>query len=156
MLNAASDANPATGNADADAVLSWSVHLLRQRPQGTGRIVLGLAATFVCGLILFHSLLLALLPMTALFLALSEYLLPIRYTLTERSATARWGLTVLEIAWRDVRHVYVAPGDGLKLSPLAVKNSRWERLRGVWLRFEEADRERITAEVRRLRDAAQG
>ena len=99
------------------------------------------------GCALFHSFWLGLLPMLALLLSLSEYIFPIRYTLTAQSASARCGLSVLEIRWADVRHAYLTD-DGIKLSPLSAKNSRFESLRGVFLRFGDGNQEAIMAAVR--------
>ena len=99
---------------------------------------------------LFRSFWLGLLPMLALLFYLSEYVFPIRYTLTPQSASARCGLSVLEIRWADVRHAYLTD-DGIKLSPLAAKNSRFESLRGVFLRFGPNNQDAVTDAVRRLR-----
>ena len=106
----------------------------------------------LCGLLLFHSVLLALLPTLALTLSLSEFLLPIRYTLTQKGAQSRQGLVTLEIAWLDVKHAYWA-ADGIKLSPLSKPNSRLEPLRGVFLRFGGNERE-VVAAVSTLREEA--
>ena len=135
-------------------LLTWRVHLLRGQVKrlpllgGVGLAVLGM------GVLLFHTLLLAALPLLALIMSLSEFLFPCRYTLTVQGARARLGLMTLEIAWADVRHVYVG-ADGIKLSPLARTGSRMEPLRGVFLRF--ADNElAVTDMVRRLRQEAAG
>ncbi len=134
-----------------EADLSWSVHLLRRQPQRASRIAFVLAGVFVLSLCLFRSLWLALLPAAAVLLSLSEFVFPIRYTLTVQSATARHGLTLLEIRWADVRHAYLTD-EGVKLSPLRAKNSRFEPLRGVYLRFDETNRDGVIAAVRRGRE----
>ncbi len=103
---------------------------------------------------MFQNALAALLPAGALFFAVSEYLLPIYYRLTDNEVQARCGLTLLEMPWRDVRHVYLTD-DALKISPLKAKNSRFEAWRGIWLRFGSEDREHVIDTVRRLRDTAQ-
>ncbi len=133
-----------------DESLSWLVHLIRRQPQRLPRLALALISVFVIGLCLFGSLWLALLPAMAVLLSLSEYVFPIRYTLTAQSATARHGLTLLEIRWADVQHAYLTD-EGVKLSPLHAKNSRFESLRGVYLRFSEDNREAVIAAVRRGR-----
>ena len=73
-----------------------------------------------------------------------------RYTLTPQSASARHGLTLLEIRWADVRHAYLTD-EGIKLSPLSAKNSRFEALRGVFLRFDDGNKDAVIAAVRRFR-----
>ncbi len=137
-----------------ESTLSWSVHLSAGQPKRQVQIGLVLLAVLVLGICLFHSFWLGLLPMTALLFSLSEYVFPIRYTLTTQSASARHGLTLLEIRWADVRHAYLTD-DGIKLSPLRAKNSRFESLRGVFLRFDGENRDAVTDAVRRFRtDAA--
>ena len=134
-------------------VLTWRVHLLRQQPRRLPRLLAAIVCVFFLSLILFRSAWLALLPTLATVFSLSEFLFPARYTLTMQSAKASYGATTLEIAWRDVRHAYLAE-DGIKLSPLASRNARWEPLRGVFLRFGDSDKDEIIDTVRRLRDLA--
>ena len=133
-------------------MLTWTVHLLRGQAKRLPWIGLCAAAAALSGLFFFHNILLALLPAAALLLSVSEFLFPIRYSLTQRGVQARQGPMVWEMAWRDVRHAYLAP-DGIKLSPLATPNSRLEPLRGVFLRFAGND-EAVIAAVRRLRKEA--
>lgn len=129
------------------------MHLSAGQPKRQAQIGLVLLAVFVLGTVLFRSFWPALLPMLALLFSLSEYVFPIRYTLTAQSASARCGLSVLEIRWADVRHAYLT-GDGIKLSPLTAKNSRFEGLRGVFLRFSGDNQDAVINAVRRLREEA--
>ena len=129
------------------------MHLSAGQPQRQAQIGLVLLAVFVLGMALFRSFWLSLLPMLALLFSLSEYVFPIRYTLTAQSASARCGLSVLEIRWADVRHAYLAD-DGIKLSPLTAKNSRFEGLRGVFLRFGGDNQDEVIDAVRRFRAEA--
>ena len=140
--------------ASADeSVLSWSVHLITRQPERPAQIGAVLLAVFALGLCVFHSLWLSLAPALALLFSLSEFVFPARYTLTPQSAAVRHGLTALEIRWPDVRHAYLTD-DGIKLSPLRAKNSRFESLRGVFLRFDDHNREAVIAAVRRFRQEA--
>jgi len=136
-----------------EGTLSWSVHLIRQQPQRAPRIAFALTGVLVLSLCLFHSFWLALLPAAAVFLSLSEFVFPVRYTLTAQSVMARHGLTLLEMRWEDVRHAYLT-GEGIKLSPLRAKNSRFEPLRGIYLRFDTANQEAVIAAVQRFRQEA--
>ena len=129
------------------------MHLSAGQPQRQAQIGLVLLAVFVLGMALFRSFWLSLLPMLALLFSLSEYVFPIRYTLTAQSASARCGLSVLEIRWADVRHAYLAD-EGIKLSPLTAKNSRFEALRGVFLRFGGDNQDEVIDAVRRFRAEA--
>ena len=138
------------GAAEADeTALCWSVHLLRRQPRRLPKVGIAVAGALVLGLCFFHSLWLALLPVLALVLSLSDYLFPIRYTLTSQSAKSQNGVTVLEIRWTDVRRAYLTD-EGVKLSPLRAKNSRFEALRGVYLRFDDGNREAVIAAIRQL------
>ncbi len=136
-----------------ESVLSWSVHLITRQPKRPAQLGAVLLAVFVLGLCVFHSFWLSLAPVLALLFSLSEFILPVRYILTPQSATVRHGLTSLEIQWPDVRHAYLTD-DGIKLSPLNTKNSRFESLRGVFLRFDDHNHEAVIAAVRRFRQEA--
>ena len=126
------------------------MHLSAGQPKRQAQVGLVLLAVLVLGVALFHSFWLGLLPMLALLFSLWVYVLPILYTLPAQSATARCGLSVLEIRWADVRHAYLTD-DGIKLSPLSAKNSRFESLRGVFLRFGSGDQDVVVDAVRRFR-----
>ncbi len=129
------------------------MHLSGGQPKRQAQIGLVLLAVFVLGAALFRSFWFGLLPALALLFSLSEYVFPIRYTLTAQSASARCGLSLLEIRWTDVRHAYLTD-DGIKLSPLSVKNSRFESLRGVYLRFGRGNEGAVIEAVRRFRSEA--
>ena len=133
-----------------ESVLSWSVHLITRQPKRPAQLWAILLAVFVLGLCLFHSFWLSLAPVLALLFSLSEFVFPVRYTLTPQSAAVRHGLTSLEIQWPDVRHAFLTD-DGIKLSPLQTKNSRFESLRGIFLRFDDHNRDTVIAAVRRFR-----
>lgn len=136
-----------------ESVLSWSVHLITRQPERPAQLGAVLLAVFVLGLCVFHSFWLSLAPVLALLFSLSEFILPVRYILTPQSAAVRHGLTSLEIQWPDVRRAYLTD-DGIKLSPLNTKNSRFESLRGVFLRFDDHNHEAVIAAVRRFRQEA--
>ena len=136
-----------------ETVLCWSVHLITRQPKRKAQIAAVLLVTLIVSFCIFHSLWLGLAPVLALLFSLSEYVFPVRYTLTASAATARHGLTHLEIRWADVRHAYLTD-EGIKLSPLLTKNSRFEPLRGVFLRFDGANQDAVIAAVRRFRSEA--
>ncbi len=134
----------------SETALGWSVHLIARQPKRRAQIAAILLGVLALGLCVFHSLWLGLAPALALLFSLSEYVFPVRYTLTASAATARHGLTHLEIRWADVRHAYLTD-EGIKLSPLTTKNSRFEPLRGVFLRFDHTNKEDVIEAVRRFR-----
>ena len=132
------------------------MHLSAGQPKRQAQIGLVLLVVLALGVWLFRSFWLGLVPALALLFSLSEYVFPIRYTLTAQSASARHGLSMLEIRWEDVRHAYLAD-DGIKLSPLKLQFSRFESLRGVFLRFDAENRDTVTDAVKRLKaEAAHG
>ena len=130
-----------------DEPFEWTVHLLRRQAGRLPRVVAVVLGALLLGLCLFHSFWLALAPVFALVFSLSEYLFPVRYSLTAQSAKSQHGLTSLEIRWADVRRAYLTD-EGVKLSPLRAKNSRFEPLRGVYLRFDESNRDTVIAAVK--------
>lgn len=147
----AARSRPGSGPVSEQAAeLEWTVHLIRKRPAAAWRIAACFLATLVFGTVVFGSVLLALLPGTALLLSVSEYWLPVRYTLGPSGARSRWGLVTLEIPWSDVRHAYLTD-EGIKLSPLTVPGSRMESLRGVFLRFGD-NKDLVIETVRALRE----
>ncbi len=152
MASLPTSVNPAQAETERTegAVLSWTVHLIRRQPQRLPQIMAVLIGILVVGLCVFHSFWLALLPALMVLFSLSEFVFPIRYTLTQKSASVQHGLTALEIRWTDVRRAYLVD-EGIKLSPLRSRNSRFEPLRGVFLRFDETNREQVIEIVKRLR-----
>jgi len=79
-----------------------------------------------------------------LFGAISEFLLPITYTITEQGASASSLFARRSIRWKDVRHVYL-DSLGVKLSPVS-RESRLEAFRGVYLRFDR-NQDKVLAAV---------
>ena len=142
--------NPQPHSEPAQEILSWSVHQLRRQPQRLPALAAILLGIFAISLCYFHSLGLAALPVLVVLFSLSEFVFPAHYRLTKKSASVRHGLTMLEIQWADVRHAYLTE-EGIKLSPLREKNSRFEGLRGVFIRFDDHNKEAVIAAVQRLR-----
>lgn len=137
-----------------EVVLTWTVHLLRREPGRAKILALCLGVALLLGLLLFHNLALALLPVAVFALSLSDFLFPVRYTLTAQGAQARSLVSHLEMPWMDVRHAYIA-ADGVKLSPLRQRGSRWEPLRGIFLRFDNENQDAVIDCVQRLREEAE-
>lgn len=71
--------------------MAWTVHLIRRRPDRLPQISIVLLVIFALSVFLFRSFWLALLPVFVVLLSLSEYVFPIRYTLTNQCRTgAAW------------------------------------------------------------------
>jgi hypothetical protein len=132
--------------------LTWSVHLLRRDP---GRLtVLALSVSFaaLCVWLIFRAPLPTLAAVVVLLGALQEYLLPIRYELTQDEARAQNGWTTQSLRWQEMQRMVVRRG-GVLLSPFAVA-SRRDAFRGVLLRFapsgEPGDRTSTLAAIERF------
>jgi hypothetical protein len=122
------------GPAGGETVLlEWTVHLLRREPARARVVGVAMALSSALGVWMFRSPLFALLGPVLLLSATAEYLLPIRYRLTDRRACASYGAARLEIAWDRLKRRDVG-SESIKLSPFAAPN-RLDNFRGVVLRF---------------------
>jgi len=126
-------------------ILEWTVHLLRRDPARARVIASCMLLSSALGVWMFQSAIFALVGPLLLFSATAEYLLPIRYRLTDSRATAAYGAARLEIAWDRVKRRDLAAGQ-IRLSPFAFSN-RLDNFRGVCLRFaapgESGDRDSV-------------
>ncbi|MCC6484445.1 MAG: hypothetical protein IT209_06310 [Armatimonadetes bacterium] len=84
----------------------------------------------------------------AIVASVADYLFPVHYFISAKSAGARCLFSRSEIGWENVRRIWLA-GDGVKLSPLSVR-SRREVYRGVFLRFA-GNRQEVLDVVQRCR-----
>ena len=122
--------NPAEGET---VLIEWTVHLLRRDPARARVVVLAMLLSSALGVWLFRSPLFLFVGPLLLLSATAEYLLPIRYRLTDRRACAAYGLARLEISWDRVKRRDTG-STAVKLSPFAVPN-RLDNFRGILLRF---------------------
>ena len=137
--------------ASAELTLAWKVHLLREEPSKVLLIAPVVLASMLVSYILFHSLLFPAVALILFTCALSDYVFPVRYEITDRGASARTltGRTFVE--WDRVKKYYL-DDRGIKLSTLG-RPGRLEAYRGVYLRFG-GNRDDVIQAVRRMRDAA--
>jgi hypothetical protein len=122
-------------------LLTWRTHRLREDRRCLP-LVIG-AYVFAIGLWwLFFPVPLALfLPLVALTSALSEFLFPVTYTVTNNGVSVVYGpLHRLHLAWEDIKRAGQG-ADGVFLSPLA-KPSRLDNFRGLRLRFPATEAEK--------------
>jgi hypothetical protein len=124
--------------------LEWRVHLASREPAKTMAVFAAAVVASAIGFLLL-SWLGFLVGLGLVLGSTSEFLLPIHYRLSETGARARWGLSVSEIAWKDVKQTR-SDALGIKISPLSGK-SRLEAFRGVYLRFA-GNRQEVEAAVR--------
>ena len=113
--------------------LHWRVHLGGSAP-GKVLLVFGAAGGVAAiGVVLMHSILFAVIGIVMVLAPTSEFLLPVRYSISKDGANSKWGLNSNFLAWEDVKQVRWGE-QGVKLSPLPGP-SRLEAFRGVYLRF---------------------
>jgi hypothetical protein len=125
---------PLDNTAEGETVLmEWTVHLLRRDPARARIVLLAMGLASALGIWLFRSPLFAVLGPLLLLSATAEYLLPIRYRLTDRRACVAYGAARLEIGWDRVKRRDTGPS-AVKLSPFTAPN-RLDNFRGVVLRF---------------------
>lgn len=135
--------------SSSEPIMSWTVHLARQRPAMTVASAAFIALASAAGLF-------AIGPAAGLLVALllvgflSDFLFPVRYSITDEKATCRMLLNRTEIKWADVKRCYL-DDHGVKLSPLN-RVSRLEAFRGVYLRFQNNE-DQVIDTVKSLRPA---
>ncbi len=130
-------------------ILAWTVHLVRQSPQKLAWIVPLFLVSFFCGLNLMGPLG-GVVVVVAMVTTLADFLFPVYYQLTPERASCKRRFGVTEICWKNVKRYYL-DDFGIKLSPLA-KLTRLEAYRGVYLRFDNDNKEKIIETVKSLRD----
>lgn len=134
--------------ADREIVLRWQVHLAKEQPQRFVGVIAAAAAMALFAFVWFGSVVPALVMGMVFLGALSDFLLPVSYTLTTTHASASTLVSKRMMAWKDVKKCYLDDA-GVKLSPLSRK-SRLEAYRGVYLRFGDK-REEVLQAVAKLR-----
>lgn len=131
-------------------ILTWRVHLLRSDPAKLMIVAPILIGSLAICYATFHSMFYAAVVIVLFAIALSDYILPVRYEITEKGASARTAFSQSRVEWDAVKKYYVDKS-GIKLSPFE-NHTRLEAYRGVYLRFGNY-RDEVTAAVRRMRDA---
>lgn len=134
---------------EAEPILSWKVHLVREEPGKLFLILPVLIFSLLTCYFMFRSPLFLAAVLFMFLSSLADYLFPIEYEISAKGASARTKLGTTFIEWNRVRRCYV-DSHGIKLSPLPAR-SRLENYRGVYLRFGDR-REEVIETVRRMRD----
>ena len=113
-------------------LLTWRTHPLRNEPNRLPVLLLTFALGGSCVWLMFGALPPVLAALLLMSLAVSEFLLPTTYLLTETGAATEGGAGKLKISWKETRRI-VSLSNGILLSPLPAP-SRLDRFRGVLLR----------------------
>jgi len=124
---------PDPDDSAEETLAEWRVHLLPENPKKSAAVILMLAVALVLIHLAFRSPWLTMLGALILAGSLSDWLFPIAYRLTTRSASYKNVVFRKRIAWDNVRRVYVSDF-GVKLSPFASR-SRLEPFRALIVRF---------------------
>jgi hypothetical protein len=98
------------------------------------------------GIVLFQQVLLGFIGFAMILASTAEYWMGARYTVDEKGASRRCGLSVSSIGWEDVKRVVVQGADVL-VSPLA-EGGRMDAFRGVALRTKPENKEQVLMAVR--------
>ncbi|HET6452986.1 MAG TPA: hypothetical protein VFI02_01155 [Armatimonadota bacterium] len=139
-----------SGLAQAEPILAWKVHLVRENPAKVLLIAPVLVISLLVCYIFTHSLVFMAVTFALLASSLADYLFPVRYEINERGASSRTLLRRTFVEWDRVRKYYL-DDHGIKLSTLP-RPGRLEAYRGLYLRFG-GNRDEVIEAVRRMRDA---
>lgn len=115
--------------------LHWRVHLVRRNPRWLPVVLAAAIAAGGWAMLLFHNVAFSVLAVGVVLASLSEYLFPIRYTITHERIACHTLTSHLEMRWSDV-HRMMMNAEGIKLSPLR-RASRLDAYRGIYLRFAD-------------------
>jgi hypothetical protein len=133
---------------DERTVLSWTVHLARRQPRKLLGVFTAVFLVAASAYFLFNSIFPVIIMPLALLAAVSDYLLPTTYRLTNKAANAYNILSGSRIEWSAVKRIN-ADDRGAKLSAFE-RPCRFGERRGMYLRFDGNGSEVINT-VERLR-----
>lgn len=138
-------------NSNAEIILRWRIHTGVCNPAKLLICWFTLLIVFMSGCVLLRSVLGGLVGAILLLFALKDFMLPMTYTLTGKTArSSLFGLVCEEIDWIDVRSIYRMNG-AIKLSPNENPlTSSSEERRGVILVYSESLREQLEQTVQDL------
>ena len=135
--------------SDEDRPLAeWTVHLARREPRKVWGVLAALAVSAIVGALALHHWVGGMLGVLFVFSSAAEFLLPVRYRITDRRVQCSYGLARLDMPWSSVRRVLDAD-DSVRLSPFP-RGSRLDALRGIHLRFASGDGDGSPEQVRAL------
>ena len=139
-----------SGAAEAEPILAWKVHLVREYPAKVLLIIPVMLISLLVCYIFTHSPIFMAVILALLASSLADFLFPVRYEITERGASSKTLVGRTFVEWDRVKKYYL-DDHGIKLSTLP-RPGRLEAYRGLYLRFGGNQDEVIQA-VRRMRDA---
>jgi hypothetical protein len=129
------DKNAPGDDALSASLVQWRVHLSKRHPHKLKGIVVACVLACVMALTFFGSALIAFAAVALVVLSASEFLLPIRYEVSNESARVRYGLVDVSVPWSRVRRVLVGD-EGIRLS-LFPTDCRLDAFRGITMRYAD-------------------
>lgn len=115
--------------------MEWTVRLWERDPKKRLAVFMAATGSALLGMAIFHNVIMAVIAFACIAASCAEYVWPLCFKLTEKSAKVRCGISVTEIEWSAVKRV-IEGSDGVKLSPL-IRSSRLAPFRGVYLRYAD-------------------
>ncbi|MHB1456835.1 MAG: hypothetical protein ACYC0V_07965, partial [Armatimonadota bacterium] len=125
-----------------DVILTWRVHLLRNNPKKLLPVIPVLILSLMICYSMFHSIFYLIVVTMLFIIALADFLFPVRYEITGKSAASLALFSRSRIEWDSVKKYYL-DDSGIKLSPFE-NHTRLEAYRGVYLRFGN-NKDEVTA-----------
>jgi len=132
---------PDQTSSNSPSRLKWRVRLSDKAPSKTFGIIAVAIAAFLIGALLFKNITLGLIGFAIIFGSTAEFWLGSLFTIDEKGASVRTGLSYSVLEWANVKRI-LRDKDGIKLSPLERPGSM-DTFRGVYLRFGEQNEESI-------------
>lgn len=125
---------------------TWTAHPAKQRPRDLVLVIAVVCLTMGAVLASFESLFLAGLAAVVLIAAVSSFLLPTRYTITDVDISEKRLWRYKARQWAELRRLQIGPGAAL-VSPFA--RPHWlDRYRGLVVMFDGAPRDEVIAILR--------
>jgi hypothetical protein len=128
-----------------EPLISWVVHPAKKRP-AIAVLVSAFVALIAIGIYSWTlSPLFTALCTLVLLGSLSGFFFPTRYQLHDDLVIVKYTITSIKKEWFQYRSYY-KDRNGVLLSPFATR-SRLENFRGIYLRFDDCDRDKVMALV---------
>lgn len=134
-------ADDAGDRAEKPEAIGWRVRPSDRAPQKMLVVAASGIAAFVAGRYLFGNFALGVVGFAIIFGSTAEFWLGTVFSVDEKRASVRTGLSISAIEWTDVKRA-VFDSEGVKLSPLESPGTM-DAFRGVYLRYGDANRDEI-------------
>jgi len=127
--------------------IEWTAHPARRRPRDVALVAAVLFTTAGAVLLSFESVYLTALAVVIVLLSIGSFLFPTHYVLSDSAVEERRLGMRRARRWQDLRRLQIGR-DAALVSPFA-RPSGLDRVRGMVVLFDGADRDAVIAELRR-------